>query len=518
VNAAAVSTNGDILVFVAAGVDLLPDWCEPLVAELANAGVIGAQPLILNPDGSVSSAGRAFPEPDIPLDLMSTHPREDVLAALPITPRIMSARAFAVRSTHYLSMNGFDSALAYEDAVADFCLRSISSRAGSFILVANSMTVDSADLSSLVRSGDGVVYGSAEKFLDRWGDSASLSDLNLYDRAGLVVDSAKVGARLVSRVHRPSRVVQQGPATGFPSLRWAIKIAAHAGPRGDTWGDVHFSAAMARALRSLGQEVVVDRRLCVVRESSFLDDVVLVIRGLDHVVPQTDAVRMLWVISHPELVSDDEIDSYDCAFAASATWARRKTDAGHPVTTLLQATDPGMFSPDQKPLEDPTDVLFIGRSRNILRPIVQHAVNAGLPLALYGDDWAQFGLEPFVRGDYVPYEDLPRYYAGAGVVLNDHWADMAAEGFISNRIFDAVACGARVVSDEVTGLIDLFDGAVQVAHSADELRELCVQGRESAFPDTSGRRLIAERVRNEHSFQARAWVLLEAALAIRGVA
>ena len=33
------------------------------------------------------------------------------------------------------------------------------------------------------------------------------------------------------------------------------------------------------------------------------------------------------------------------------------------------------------------------------------------------------------------------------MVLNDHWEDMRAEGFLSNRLFDAVASGARVVTD-----------------------------------------------------------------------
>ena len=49
-------------------------------------------------------------------------------------------------------------------------------------------------------------------------------------------------------------------------------------------------------------------------------------------------------------------------------------------------------------------------------------------------------------GRSIPNRRLAAAYAGAGVVLNDHWDDMRAGGFVSNRLFDAVASGARVVS------------------------------------------------------------------------
>ena len=42
---------------------------------------------------------------------------------------------------------------------------------------------------------------------------------------------------------------------------------------------------------------------------------------------------------------------------------------------------------------------------------------------------------------------LNRYYSSAKIVLNDHWPDMRAHGFLSNRLYDALACGAFVISD-----------------------------------------------------------------------
>src|SRR5690606_9501237 len=65
--------------------------------------------------------------------------------------------------------------------------------------------------------------------------------------------------------------------------------------------------------------------------------------------------------------------------------------------------------------------------------------------------------------------ELPVVYSSAEVVLNDHWDTMAHEGFVSNRIFDVLACGTTVVSDHLPEVDDLFDGLVPTWRSPDEL-------------------------------------------------
>jgi spore maturation protein CgeB len=102
------------------------------------------------------------------------------------------------------------------------------------------------------------------------------------------------------------------------------------------------------------------------------------------------------------------------------------------------------------------------------------------------------------------------------VVLNDHWREMADDGFLSNRLFDAVASGARVVSDEAAGLTDVFGDAVVTYSSPDQLGQLLNEPLESVFADRSRRIDNAARIAAEHSFDARAAELIEAAQRIRG--
>ena len=259
---------------------------------------------------------------------------------------------------------------------------------------------------------------------------------------------------------------------------------------------------------------MIDTRETMVRPGSDqLDDVSIALRGLYRLPTNPAAVNILWVISHPELVTLDEIESYDLVYAAGPRWAERMDAlAAVPVRPLLQASSPARFGPERFDPELASDVLFVGKTRNVFRPVVRDALEAGADLAVYGDGWERFIEPSLIRAEFLDNDRVSAAYASARVVLNDHWHDMAAEGFLSNRLFDAVASGARVVTDPIDGL-ELFRGAARAYSSVDELRARLTS--ESGWPDADEAREIVERIHREHSFGARADVLLEAARAAR---
>ena len=49
---------------------------------------------------------------------------------------------------------------------------------------------------------------------------------------------------------------------------------------------------------------------------------------------------------------------------------------------------------------------------------------------------------------------------------------MREKGFISNRIFDAVACGSRIISDDVSGLKEIFPNRIFCYETSDELNKI----------------------------------------------
>jgi hypothetical protein len=293
--------------------------------------------------------------------------------------------------------------------------------------------------------------------------------------------------------------------------RWAIDIAAPGSPYGHHWGDYHFGTALAAALVRQGQLVTLDSSDSRVRETRDLEDVVLVLRGLDRVEPVPGAVNVLWVISHPELVTKEEAAGFDLVYAASLSWSADRTrEWGLPVQPLLQCTDPTRFHPEAKGDTPGPRLLFVGSSRGVRRPIVDLALATTTDLELWGVGWRELVDPALVAGDFIPNDRLARAYGEAGVVLNDHWDDMRAAGFLSNRLFDAVASGARVVSDEVAGAEELFGGSVRTFRTPEEFRALVTEPFDRHFPDHTQRLANAAEVARHHSFDERARQLVDA--------
>jgi GT2 family glycosyltransferase len=513
---------GDVVVFLNNDTTVPPGWLAPLRTALDDPEVLGAQPLLVYPTGEIQSAGVAFPSTGgLPYAFLQGFPVEDAAGLDDLHFHALTGAALALRSADAVALRGFDPLFTNGMEDVDLCRRLESMRPGHFRIVTEAPVVHHESRSP----GRYLKHlANRELYLARWSDDEEpRDDIELWGSRGLTV----VEHRVVPRKNEPAELAIPQPvlvraqrlsANERPGrLRWAIKNPAPAGEGGERWGDTHFADSLAAALRGLGQEVVVDRRPEWDRLSGVRDDVALVLRGLHAHEPGPAQVTLAWVISHPDDVTPDELRRYDRVAAAGTVWADRVTrEWGIPVEPLLQATDPALFHPHDGLVETGHEVLFVGNSRRELRPVVRDALAAGLPLTVYGDLWAGLVPDEVVAARSIPNAELSAAYAAAGVVLNDHWDDMRAAGFVSNRLFDAVASGARVVSDDVAGAAELFGDSVQVYTDVDDLRRLAtLPDPDAVFGDAGARRRSAERVRTEHSFAARAERLVELAQAAR---
>ncbi|RUQ98023.1 glycosyltransferase [Labedella endophytica] len=520
----ALSTGATTL-FLNNDTEATAGWLEPLLARLRQPGVLGVQPLLLYPSGAIQAAGTAFSGlHTLPYHVLAGFPRQDAVASEGVEFRAITAACIAMRADDVQTLRGFDPVYVNGMEDVDLCLRAARDLGGSFRVATSSVVYHYESQSPGRFTGS---WANRKIFLDRWAEEIRGADEEPYVRAGFEmsghenISPEKGGLIRPIRpiVRRPARLVDSGPAAGLPSLRWAIKIASTGTTRGDLWGDTFFADDLAAALRVLGQEVVIDRSGAHARPGSdHIDDVVLNLRGQMPVAPQPGATNLLWIISHPEDVTDEELLApYDVVYAASAPWAKATTmRIGREVKPLLQATNSDRFHPDVANGAEKHGIVFVGRTRRIFRPIVRDALAVGADVEIYGDGWEEFIDPSYVRAEHLDNSELPAMYAGARIVLNDHWDDMAALGFLSNRLFDAAATGALILSDHVGGLVETFGGLARTYKRADQLRKILVEG-DDAWPDPEERRRLAQVIADEHSFRTRAVQLLSAVLDAREV-
>lgn len=294
------------------------------------------------------------------------------------------------------------------------------------------------------------------------------------------------------------------------SQRWAIKICAPPGRQGAVWGDTHFARGLSSALERRGHFVIIDAYEARDRATGYLDDVSVVVRGPYRIDAPKWGATLQWIISHPDEVTREEAAAFDRVFAASEGWARRTSERWKlPIDPLLEATDADLFRPTGQ--SRGTDIVFVGTARGIARPSVVVPLKAGIPVRVYGPDWRPFIPQSAIAARSISNTDLPVRYETASVVLNDQWPAMRREGFIAMRPFDVVAAGGRVISEEVDKIEDIFDGAVVAYRDADHLVELLRTDPDDLFPPAERLAKISERIRREHSFDARAAVLDSAA-------
>ena len=100
------------------------------------------------------------------------------------------------------------------------------------------------------------------------------------------------------------------------------------------------------------------------------------------------------------------------------------------------------------------------------------------------------------------------FYRNARVVLNDHWPDMRDKGFVSNRIFDVLACGVPLISDSVVGVPSELDANLIYFDETLSIADSILRARSEGVLEKTERFKTALVVHKLHSFDARVGEML----------
>ena len=295
--------------------------------------------------------------------------------------------------------------------------------------------------------------------------------------------------------------------------RIAIKTSVRSAEKREKWGDWHFACGVRDALEALGHEVRVDIRPEWHRDPGFAD-VDIVLRGHDRYDSQTGTPNLLWILYPGSRMGTaakmaDELQAATHVAVSSLLMERRiKAMPGmeEKTSAVMQGFHPEIMHPGDAPRDG--GYLFVGtnygRRADKLRPIVRLGLEAGCDMRIIGPSFGKSIAAHMVEGEFIANERLGDEYRRARAILCDHLPAMRELGYISNRIYDALACGTPVICDDIRGLPVEFAGHVFPCRDAAEFRAAVETIETETDEDRAARQDFARTRMPHHAFAERA--------------
>jgi len=261
------------------------------------------------------------------------------------------------------------------------------------------------------------------------------------------------------------------------------------------WGDYWVKYELAKEFRQLG---------LIVTEQE--PDLVIYLFGVPPEKLPEQAYNIVWVYSHPDLVTGSNLRPFDQIFSLSPSFSRKLGAMGYEqVETMIGATS-------KRPLQVPLrrDIVFVGNARGRHgRQVVWDIGPTRYDFKVWGEGWDHLLPTKYYGGRFWDYRRLDELYASARISINDHHQDMAREGFVAVKIFDILASGGFAISDINTGIYDIFGETVPQYRSPEHLKELL-----DLFinqPEERRRLMVkGRRIALTHTYEKRARQFLEA--------
>lgn len=292
---------------------------------------------------------------------------------------------------------------------------------------------------------------------------------------------------------------------------WVIKCPAQDSPTKYLWGPHNFSVDLKRELEKRGYYVVIDYRddWAGMIEA----DYVLVLRGVHPYRPDRRAKNCKYILWHncfPYRVTDEEYELYDLILVNSYTYTKKVAErVSVPVKPMLLCADVEKFFPQETELK--YEKVFVGNARSEQRNVVTWCDEHDIPLHLWGRVRGQNSWHNFLKEDTKvivegPMENtaLPDLYRSSKIIFNDHYTDMREEGFINNRILEALSCGRPVLSDYSEEFEKLFGDSLVYYHDEEDFFEKIKWLEEHAEEQKEKVLAIWPKLQEEYSFAARA--------------
>ena len=449
-NQAVAMAQGELLLF-------LNNDVEPI-----NAGWLGAMVQALESDEKIVSCGALLIYPvrgDAVSDLTVQHrgihfsfrngavrafnttasdPLDTEMVEVVEVPAITGA-ALLVRAADFRAVGGFDERYVYGREDVDLCLR-------------------------LRDRGRLVVVGGAALFHFESATHAQvLADVREANRAKNRQLFAEIwGPRLTRSVLR-DRLTAAG--TWAPRRQRTVGITLTQNDVQAGWGDYYTAHELGGAFEFDGWRVVYAERFedRWYQVDGEVDMVVSLLDSYDVRRAPEGAFTVAWVRNWVDRwLSRPWFENHFLVVASSGKAAGLLTRESrfHPLV-IPMATNPERFHPGPtNPLFE-SDYVFTGNNWGPGRALLNVLdVDPQERFMMFGRGWDKDPrVARYWRG-HLNYELLPDVYRSTKIVLDDTAEPTLPYALVNGRVFDALASGALVLTDNAEGSKELFDGAL----------------------------------------------------------
>ncbi|MPM06685.1 Undecaprenyl-phosphate 4-deoxy-4-formamido-L-arabinose transferase [bioreactor metagenome] len=510
-------STGSRVVFLNNDTLVTEGWLSNLLEPLKDTSIGAVQPKLVYPDMTVQSYGIVFSShSSIGYQLFQGEEIDKPYVNKEITVNAITAACLAINASYFCELTGFDPIFINGQEDVDFCFRLWRKFHKKLLVEPNSTVIH---LESKTQGRGRFIFQNRRIYYDRWHEKIIPDDEIIYSSNGIIIEkyifdtASKISEELNTAV--PEKVIspkmEKVEANYFKegNCDIAIKISCPDIKQRNQWGDYHFAVGLADAFAKFGYRPRIDF-LPEWYKNKGTTKINFFIHGLSSFQPIFGEKNFVWIISHPNEEPIDYLSKFDKVFVASNSYATTlSNNLGDKVIPLLQCTEPAIFYPGKTNSELRNDILFVGNSRNVFRPIIQKSIKENILVSIYGSRWDNFVDRKFIKGQSIPNILLGDYYRSAKVILNDHWEDMKRLGFVSNRLFDVLATGIPVISDEVEGIPEEFSQFIYFYEKYSSLKEV-VDMAISEDPIMKYKRYrFSKTIRENHSFEARAKEIIQ---------
>lgn len=230
--------------------------------------------------------------------------------------------------------------------------------------------------------------------------------------------------------------------------------------------------AMEKAFSRIGYNVVATTEDNLYPSTAANAGVNFYIRGynpFNELKTNKKAVNVLYIRDYDSLYPE-ELDAFDGIATPSKDFYNYVISAGYAAVYLPEFTDVSVFAAaPQEGLK--RDLLYVG-DNDRFSPAISAALDAKLPVEVYGRFWKGNIDDGYVKGEYIHENDLGAYFASAAINLVNVSAHESELGIIPSRVYDIAAAKGFMLAPYNKEIEATFGDSIPMFKNAEELKAL----------------------------------------------